>query len=101
MADRVSLYQRVPPLGDNIPVTVAPFTIKNAVPDEEEINWAVKRLQFYCSAPPLGDEIGATTEVADGGPESGGGGSGGDGDGYGGGYGDGNRDNGDMATGPV
>ena len=44
-AERVVLYSRVPPLGDNIPVTIEPFVVEGGVPEEEEIEWAVKRLQ--------------------------------------------------------
>ena len=34
-----------PPPGDNIPVTIEPFEVEDGVPEEEEIEWAVKRLQ--------------------------------------------------------
>ena len=45
-AERVALYSRVPPPpGDNIPVTIEPFAVEDGVPEEEEIEWAVKRLQ--------------------------------------------------------
>ena len=44
-ADRVALYIRIPPPGDNIPVTIEPFAVEDGVPAEEEIEWAVKRLQ--------------------------------------------------------
>ena len=43
-ADQVALYSRVPPPGDNIPVTIEPFAEEDGVPAEEEIEWAVKRL---------------------------------------------------------
>ena len=44
-AERVTLYSRIPPPGDNIPVTIEPFTVENGVPTEAEIEWAVKRLR--------------------------------------------------------
>ena len=44
-AERVALYSRVPPQGDNIPVTIEPFAVEDGVPEEEKIEWAVKRLQ--------------------------------------------------------
>ena len=44
-AERVALYSRSPPLGDNILVTIEPFTVEEGVPEEEEIEWAVKRLR--------------------------------------------------------
>ena len=43
--ERVALYIRVPPQGDNIPVTIEPFAVEDSVPEEEEIEWAVKHLQ--------------------------------------------------------
>ena len=44
-AERVALYRWLPPLGDAIPVTIEPFEVEDGVPAEEEIEWAVKRLQ--------------------------------------------------------
>ena len=43
------LYIRVPPPGDNIPVTIEPSAVEDGVPEEEEIEWAVKRLQNNCA----------------------------------------------------
>ena len=43
-AERAKLYSRVPPPGDTIPVTIAPFTVEDGVPSEAEVEWAVKRL---------------------------------------------------------
>ena len=34
-----------PPPGDNIPVTIEPFAGEDGVPEEEDIEWAVKRLR--------------------------------------------------------
>ena len=45
MAERVALYSRVPPPGDNIPVEIEPFEVEDKVTDEGEIEWAVKRLR--------------------------------------------------------
>ena len=33
------------PPGDSIPVRIEPFAVEDGVPEEEEIEWAVKRLQ--------------------------------------------------------
>ena len=44
-AEQVALYSRVPPPGDSIPVTIEPFAVEDGVPDEEEIEWTVKRLR--------------------------------------------------------
>ena len=44
-AERVALYIRFPPPGDNIPVELEPFEVKDAVPEKGEIEWAVKRLR--------------------------------------------------------
>ena len=44
-AERERLYSRVPPPGDTIPVTIAPFTVEDGVPLEAEVEWEVKRLQ--------------------------------------------------------
>ena len=43
--ERVTLYSRVPPPGDSIPVDVEPFAVEDGVPEEEEVEWEVKRLQ--------------------------------------------------------
>ena len=43
-AERVALYSRIPPPGDNIPVTIEPFVVENGVPTEAEMECAVKRL---------------------------------------------------------
>ena len=51
-AERVALYSRVPPPGDSIPVDIEPFAVKDGVPEEGEIEWAVKRLQNNCAGGP-------------------------------------------------
>ena len=43
-AEQEKLYSRLPPPGDTIPVTIAPFTVEDGVPLEAEVEWAVKRL---------------------------------------------------------
>ena len=43
--ERVTLYSRVPPQGDIIPVEIEPFAVEDGVSEEEEVEWAVKRLQ--------------------------------------------------------
>ena len=43
--ERVALYSRVPPPGDSIPVEIELFEVEDGVPDEGEIEWAVKRLR--------------------------------------------------------
>ena len=45
MAERTTLYSRVPPPGDTIPVTIEPFGVEDGVPSEAEVEWAVKRLR--------------------------------------------------------
>ena len=44
-AERVALYSQVPPPGENIPVQIERFGVENKVPDEGEIEWAVKLLR--------------------------------------------------------
>ena len=51
-AERVDLYRHVPPLGENTPVSVEPFQVEKLVPPEENIQWAVKRLQDHHSGAP-------------------------------------------------
>ena len=43
--ERVELYSYVPPLGENIPVTITPSDVDNLVPKEDEIAEAVKKLR--------------------------------------------------------
>ena len=43
--ERVSLYQRVPPPGNTIPVSVQPLAVDKYLPEEAEIEWAVKWLR--------------------------------------------------------
>ena len=45
----MDLYIYVPPLGENIPVSVEPFLVDDLVPTEEEIKWAVTQLQNHSS----------------------------------------------------
>ena len=52
-AERVELYSHVPPLGDNIPVTVTPSEIDDSVPTEDEIAEAVKKLRRNRDGGPL------------------------------------------------
>ena len=51
-ADQVVLYRRIPPLGENIPISVEPFQVDYLVPTEEYIEWAVRRLRSNCSRGP-------------------------------------------------
>ena len=46
------LYSRLLPPGDNIPVEVEPFEVEDSVPEEGEIEWAVKRLRNNRSGGP-------------------------------------------------
>ena len=39
------MYSHVPPPGDNIPVAIQYCMVKDLVPEEGEIEWAVKRLR--------------------------------------------------------
>ena len=43
--ERVELYRHVPPLGENIPISVEPFLVEDLVPTEDKIEWALKRLK--------------------------------------------------------
>ena len=52
--DRVELYSHVPPLGDNIPVTVTPSDVDDSVPTEDKIAEAAKKLQRNRSGGPSG-----------------------------------------------
>ena len=48
-AERVELYNYVPPPRTNIPISVEPFPVDDLVPTEYEIEWAVKRLRSHRS----------------------------------------------------
>ena len=52
MAERVALYSYVPPPGENIPVAIQPFQVDDLVPEEGDIEWAVKRLRNNRSGGP-------------------------------------------------
>ena len=43
-AERVDMYNYVPPLGTNIPISMEPLPVDDSVPTEDKIEWAVKRL---------------------------------------------------------
>ena len=53
----MDLYCHVPPLGENIPVSIDPFLVKDSVPTENNIEWAVKRLQNHRSGAPSGMQV--------------------------------------------
>ena len=44
-AEKVALYSQVLPPGDSIPVDIEPFAVEDRVPEEGELEWAVKRLR--------------------------------------------------------
>ena len=50
----MGLYRHIPPPGENIPVSVETFQVKELVPTEEKIEWAVKRFRNNRSGPPSG-----------------------------------------------
>ena len=50
----MGLYSFVPPPGTNFPISVQPFPVDDLLPTEDEIEWAVTRLQNHCSRGPLG-----------------------------------------------
>ena len=54
MAERVELYSYVPPLGNNILISVHPFPVDDSVPTEDEIKWVVKRIHNNQSGGPSG-----------------------------------------------
>ena len=76
-AERATLYSRVPPLGNTIPVTIDTFVVEDGVPTVAEIEWAVKRLR--------NNRAGGGVKDAGGGPQGivGGGEAGIHGEGYG------------------
>ena len=45
MVERVALYSYVPPPGKNIPVHIETFLVDDSVPEEGDIEWAVKSLR--------------------------------------------------------
>ena len=53
-SERIELYQRVQLPGENIPIYVEPFQVEYLVHTEDEIEWAVRRLQKIAPGPPLG-----------------------------------------------
>ena len=53
-AERVEIYRRVPPPGDNFPVDIEPLLIDNYIPLEDEDKWNVQRLQRHLFGAPLG-----------------------------------------------
>ena len=44
-AERFAMYSYVPPPGENIPIAIKPFQVDDSVPEEGEIEWAVKKLR--------------------------------------------------------
>ena len=69
-AERVALYSHVPPPGDNIPVAIKPFMIDDSVPEEGDIEWAVKRLHNNLSRGVVADAGRTHQGMTRGGPES-------------------------------
>ena len=43
-SERVALHFHVPPLGENIPISIKPFLVGDLVPTEDNIEWEVQRL---------------------------------------------------------
>ena len=68
-AERVALYRRVPPPGENIPVQIEPFEVEDKVPEEGEIEWEAKRLHNNRSGEGVADAGGAPQGMASGGKE--------------------------------
>ena len=44
MAEQVDLYCYKPSPGENIPISIEPFSVEDLVPTEEDIKWVVKQL---------------------------------------------------------
>ena len=68
-AERVALYSRVLPSGDNNPVEIEPFEVEDKVPDEGGIEWAFKRLRKKPLRGGVADAGGAPQGMACGGTE--------------------------------
>ena len=51
-AERVDIYQRVPPLGRSIPVSLDPFPVNESVPKEEVVARSVRNLRLNRSGGP-------------------------------------------------
>ena len=54
IAERVDLYHQVQPPGENIPTSVEPFQVEDLVPNEDGIEWVVRRLWNNLSRGTLG-----------------------------------------------
>ena len=52
MAEWVTLYHRLPPLGDNILISVDPFQVRELVPTDYKIDWVVRMLRSNRSRGP-------------------------------------------------
>ena len=46
------MYSYVPPPGENIPISIKPFPVDDSVPEEDDTEWAVKRLHNNRSGGP-------------------------------------------------
>ena len=69
--ERVTLYSQVPPPGHSIPVDIEPFAVEDGVPEEGEVEWAVKRLRNNRAGGAIADEGGGPQGLARGGTERG------------------------------
>ena len=49
MAERVEIYQHIPPLGQPVPVGVQTFLMGDSIPEDQEISWAVRSICLNCS----------------------------------------------------
>ena len=54
MAELVDLYSYVPPLGDNIRISVDLFLLDDSLPTVDNIEWLVTQLRNHCSRGPSG-----------------------------------------------
>ena len=55
--EEVALHHHIPPLGENISVSVDPFTWYESVTMENDIEWAVRRLRDNRSSSPSGIRV--------------------------------------------
>ena len=56
-SEQVALYCRIPPPGENIPISVKPLLVDDSLPTEIKIEWEVHRLSSNHSGGPSGMRV--------------------------------------------